>query len=59
MKDKIKALRKRTGLSQDKFAEKYGINVNTLRAWERGIRKPCPMTFLGVKCKVLGYRIIY
>ena len=39
MKD-IKELRKITGLSQSKFAEKYGISVRTLQQWEQGISKP-------------------
>lgn len=33
---KIQELRKRTGLSQSKFAEKYHISIRTLQRWERG-----------------------
>ncbi len=36
----IKELRKRTGLSQARFSEKYGMSRRTLQNWEEGIRKP-------------------
>lgn len=32
--------RNKAGLSQNKFAEKLGISVNTLKSWERGQRNP-------------------
>lgn len=35
-----KAIRKKTGLSQVKFSEKYGIALQTLRQWESGRRNP-------------------
>lgn len=35
----VKELRELTGLSQDKFAEKYHISPSTLRKWERCARK--------------------
>ena len=35
----IKELRKMTGLSQTKFADKYHISVQTLRNWEQGVTK--------------------
>ena len=38
--NKFKQLRKQTGLSQSKFAEKYNISVRTLQQWEQGISKP-------------------
>lgn len=34
------ALRKRTGLSQTKFAAQFGIPAKTLRDWEQGRRNP-------------------
>ena len=37
----IRELRDRTGLSQDRFAEKYHLSASTLRKWESGVR-PCP-----------------
>ena len=36
----IKEVRKNIGLSQQKFAELFGISVSTLRNWEQGRRKP-------------------
>ncbi len=36
----IQELRAKTGLSQSKFAERYGIPVRTLQEWEQGKRKP-------------------
>ena len=36
----IKEIRERTGLSQAKFGEAYGIPRRTIEDWERGTRKP-------------------
>jgi len=36
----IKGIREKFGLSQQKFAELFGISVATLRNWEQGRRKP-------------------
>ena len=36
----IKELRIRTGLSQSKFAAKFGIPVQTLQGWEAGRAEP-------------------
>ena len=36
----IKEIRKRTGLSQVKFAEQYDIPRRTIEAWESGNREP-------------------
>lgn len=36
----VQSIRKRYGLSQDKFAKLLGISVGTLRNWEQGRRKP-------------------
>ncbi|MEQ1663730.1 MAG: helix-turn-helix domain-containing protein [Thiobacillus sp.] len=33
-------LRKRLGLTQEKFAARFGFSVATLRHWERGDRTP-------------------
>ena len=40
----IKELRKRTGLSQDKFCEKCGINTNNYRNLEYNRHMPNPET---------------
>lgn len=36
----VQSIRKKYGLSQDKFAKLLGISVATLRNWEQGRRKP-------------------
>ncbi len=36
----VSAIRKKTGLSQDKFAYLIGVKPSTLRNWEQGRRKP-------------------
>ena len=38
--EKIKQLRKKTGLSHSKFSAKVGIPVRTLQQWEQGISAP-------------------
>lgn len=39
-KERLKAARKQSGLSAEKFAEKYNIPVNTYRDWEAGRTQP-------------------
>ncbi len=36
----VKSLRKRLKMSQNEFAESFGISLGTLRHWERGDRNP-------------------
>ncbi len=36
----VRAVRKKTGLSQPKFAAVFKIPVGTLRGWEQGRRQP-------------------
>ena len=36
----VAAIRKGLGLSQDKFANAFGVSVATLRGWEQGHRHP-------------------
>ena len=38
--ERIKELRKKTGLSQSKFSAKFGIPVRTRQQWEQGISEP-------------------
>ncbi|MEC8849081.1 MAG: helix-turn-helix domain-containing protein [Pseudomonadota bacterium] len=38
--DSIQSARKRLGLSQDRFAQAFGVSASTLRKWEQGQRKP-------------------
>ena len=35
----VAAIRKRLGLSQDAFAQKFGLSAATLRDWEQGRRQ--------------------
>ena len=36
----VKAIRNRTGLTQESFAARFGVSLGTLRHWERGDRQP-------------------
>ncbi len=36
----IKELRQQTGLSQQKFAEKFHLTADNVRCWEQGRNKP-------------------
>lgn len=36
----VKNIRRKTGLTQEQFASRCHISVNTLRHWERGDRQP-------------------
>ena len=36
----VKAIRKKTGMSQQRFCATFGISLGTLRHWEQGLRAP-------------------
>lgn len=36
----VRAIRAKTGLTQEAFAQRFGFSVNTLRHWEQGKRQP-------------------
>ena len=38
----VKAIRRRTGLSQQKFAARFGFALSAVRNWEQGRRQPDP-----------------
>jgi len=38
--DDVKRIRKTTGLTQKQFSETFCINLNTIKHWEKGDRKP-------------------
>lgn len=40
LSERIRELRRETGLSQSKFSAKFGIPVRTLQQWEQGISAP-------------------
>lgn len=39
----IRELRKRTGLTQEKFAARLGVTFPTINRWENGRAKPSPL----------------
>ena len=36
----VRKLRRRLGMTQERFAATFGVGLGTLRHWERGDRKP-------------------
>lgn len=36
----VKAIREKTGMSQQRFCATFGISLGTLRHWEQGVRTP-------------------
>lgn len=36
----VKAIREKTGLSQQAFCAAFGVSLGTLRHWEQGLRSP-------------------
>ncbi len=36
----VKAIREKTGMSQEQFSAAFGIPIGTLRHWEQGLRSP-------------------
>lgn len=36
----VKAIREKSGMSQQKFCATFGISIGTLRHWEQGLRVP-------------------
>lgn len=39
----VRAVRRKTGLSQAAFARRFGINPRTMQDWEQGRHRPDPM----------------
>ena len=52
MDNKYRELRKQTGLSMQKFGNKYGIPLRTVQAWENGARIPPEYVYELLKFKV-------
>lgn len=52
MDNKYRELRKQTGLSMQKFGDKYGIPLRTIQAWENGDRIPPEYVYELLKFKV-------
>jgi putative transcriptional regulator len=36
----VKAIREKTGMSQQRFCAAFGVSIGTLRHWEQGLRTP-------------------
>lgn len=36
----VRAIREKTGMSQERFCATFGISMGTLRHWEQGLRTP-------------------
>ncbi len=36
----VRAIREKTGMSQQRFCAAFGISLGTLRHWEQGLRSP-------------------
>ena len=49
----IKELRKRTGLSQSKFAERFSLNLRTLQSWESNDYRQAPRLVINLVSEIL------
>jgi DNA-binding transcriptional regulator YiaG len=49
-KDAIKILRKKNNLTTEEFGDKLGVEPQTVRGWECGIRMPAKSVLLLIKC---------
>ncbi|MHB8743880.1 MAG: helix-turn-helix domain-containing protein [Sulfuricaulis sp.] len=47
----VRAIRRKTGLSQSGFASLIGVNVRTLQNWEQGRTRPAPGTVADRGCQ--------
>ena len=54
----IRVLRKRTGLTQEKFAAKLGVTFPSINRWENGKAKPSPLAMMQIEefIRTLGDR---
>lgn len=53
----VKEMRMNTGLSQSKFANKFGIPVGTLQAWEQSRQDP-PAYVLSMIKNILDFEMV-
>lgn len=53
---KLRAIRKMTGWTQDKLAEKAGVHVNTIRNYENG--RCDPVAIYEAALNAMGYELI-
>ena len=47
--DEIKAIRNLLGMSQSAFAMRVGVSVDTMRAYEQGVRNPSNRVILRLR----------
>ncbi len=50
----VRELRKRTGLTQEKFAAKLGVTFPTINRWENGRAKPSPLAMQRIEDLIGG-----
>lgn len=50
----VRELRKRTGLTQEKFAAKLGVTFPTINRWENGRAKPSPLAMQKIEDLLRG-----
>lgn len=58
MKEKLKELREKKGLTQEKLAEQLGVGRTTVTLWERGDNKP-RIDMLVSLANILGCKVDY
>ncbi len=58
MKEKLRELREKKGLTQEKLAEQLGVGRTTVTLWERGDNKP-RIDMLVSLANVLGCNVDY
>lgn len=54
----VKEMRKLTGLSQTKFANRFHINIDTLRMWEQGRNRTPEHILYMIECILIHEGII-
>ncbi len=50
----IKEIRRRLGLTQEKFAAKLGVTLPTINRWENGRTRPSPLALQNLRELVSG-----
>lgn len=45
----VKEIRRRLGLSQERFAQRLGVSLQTVRRWESGLTRPLPIISLRLR----------
>ena len=58
MKEKLKELREKKGLTQEKLAEQLGVGRTTVTLWERGDNKP-RIDMLVSLANIVGCKVDY